>query len=212
MKKTYPSLNNLQISSDKPTLICDADEVIFDFMHDFELFLKKNNLFFNWKSYALTGNILKNNRTSLNEDEIKDLINKFFKKCTLDMKLVRNASKTLNTIANKFNIIILSNIPFEFYNLRLKALKKNNLNFPFFANKGEKGTPCSNIFKINRTQTWFIDDSPYQVSSVKGKEPNIKTILFIENSKLARLVKDKDNYDFYSTSWSKNKYILLNKI
>ena len=42
------------------------------------MFLKKKKLFFNWKSYALTGNIFKDNNHSLDEIEVKELINNFF--------------------------------------------------------------------------------------------------------------------------------------
>ena len=69
--------------------------------------------------------------------------------------------------------------------------RPRNLDYPFFANKGEKGTPCSNIFKVHKQQTWFIDDSPYQILAVKKKTPKIKTILFIDNSKLAKLLQNK---------------------
>ncbi|MBF96624.1 MAG: hypothetical protein CFH34_00800 [Alphaproteobacteria bacterium MarineAlpha9_Bin4] len=211
MQNTFPSLNSLKLNPYRPTLICDADQVIFDFMYDFQNFLKIKKLFFNWKSYALTSNILKNDNSSLNEEEIKELINNFFKKFTLKMTVIRGSIKTLNKISKYFNIVVLSNIPFEYYDLRLNALNNNNLNFPFFANKGEKGTASSHIFNFNKNQTWFIDDSPFQVSSVIKKEPNIKTILFIENTKLAKLIKNKNNCDFYSTSWLKNEKILLNQ-
>ena len=36
--------------------------------------------------------------------------------------------------------------------------------------------------------------------------------LFIENNKLAKLISDKDDCDFYSTNWKKNESILLNNI
>ena len=86
------------------------------------------------------------------------------------MKLVNGAKKSLDKISKKFNIIILSNIPFEYYGLRKTALSKNRIDFPFFANRGEKGTPSSIIAKLNDNHTWFIDDSPSQVSSVRKKE------------------------------------------
>ena len=87
----------------------------------------------------------------------------------------------------------------------------HSLNFPFYANKGEKGTACSIICQLNKKETWFIDDSPLQVSSVRKKNKNIKTILFIENYKLARLIKNKKDCDFYSTNWKNNEKILLNR-
>ena len=128
------------------------------------------------------------------------------------MKLVNGAKRSLHKISEKFNIIILSNIPFEFYELRKCALDKNGLNFPFFANRGEKGTPSSIISNLHNNQTWFIDDSPSQVSSVRKKNINIKTILFIENNKLAKLIKNKEDCDFYSTNWKKNEKILFDNI
>ncbi len=211
MEKTYPSLEKLEIQdNNKPTLICDADEVIFNFMHDFLIFLKKKELFFNWKSYALTGNILQHNNKPLNSNEVKNLIIKFFESCTLNMKLINGAESSLKKISKYFNIIILSNIPFQFYYIRKNALINNNLNFPFFANTGEKGTACSTMLNIFKKKVWFIDDSPIQIESVKKKEPIIKTILFIDNKKLAKLVNNKNNCDFYSTNWSFNKKILLN--
>ena len=212
MKKTLPSLNSLKKIDNRPTLICDADQVIFDFMNDFLIFLKSNNLSFNWDTYALTGNIVRENKHALSEEEIKELINFFFKKHTINMKLVNGAKKSLDKISKKFNIIILSNIPFEYYGLRKTALSKNRIDFPFFANRGEKGTPSSIIAKLNDNHTWFIDDSPSQVSSVRKKNLNIKTILFIENLKLAKLIKNKEDCDFYSTSWKNNEKILFNRI
>ena len=61
-----------------PTLICDADEVIFDFMNEFLIFMKQNDLKFNWKSYALTGNIIKKNKIPLNEYEVKSAYKQIF--------------------------------------------------------------------------------------------------------------------------------------
>ena len=43
LEKTFPVLNSIEILNSKPTLICDADEVIFDFMNELLIFLKKIN-------------------------------------------------------------------------------------------------------------------------------------------------------------------------
>ncbi len=210
MQKTYPSIKDLHLNEHMPTLICDADEVIFDFMNEFLIFMKQNDLKFNWKSYALTGNIIKKNKIPLNEYEVKALINKFFKNCTLTMNTVNGVVNAFKKISKYYNIVILSNIPFEFYNLRKKALIKNNLVYPFFANTGEKGSTSSYIFSKLKKKTWFIDDSPFQVSSVRKKQPKIRTILFVANTKLAKLIIDKKEYDFYTTNWTQNTEILLN--
>ena len=77
MEKTFPVLNSIEILRDKPTLICDADEVIFDFMNELLTFLKKNKLSFNWASYALTGNIIKKDKKPLDEKAVKELLSLF---------------------------------------------------------------------------------------------------------------------------------------
>ena len=190
-------------------LICDADEVIFDFMYGFENFLEKKSFKFLWRSYALTGNIVDKNNKPINEVQVKTLINNFFNECTLNLKLVKSAKNSLHKIAKKYQILILSNIPFEFYGKRLKALEKSGLFFPFFANQGGKGKVCSYLFNNFKNKVWFIDDSPMQIKSVKQANKNINTILYIENNKLAKLARGKESCDYYSTSWLINEKILL---
>ncbi len=132
----------------------------------------------------------------------------FLKKKTTSMELVKDASYSLRALADRFNIVILSNIPFQFYEKRKKALIKYNLNFPFFANKGPKGKAVKHISKIYKGDLWFIDDSPYQVKSVKLETEKTNTILFISNKKLERLMNNKNYGDFFSNTWKKNVQII----
>ena len=212
MYNTYPELNTLQLSNkNKPLIVCDADEVIFDFMNSFERYLQSNSLHFSWKSYALNGNILNNNNKAIDKDEVHNIINNFFKNKTVSMELVNGAKTSLHKLAESFNILILSNIPFEFYKKRKIALKKYDLNFPFFANKGPKGKTLDYISQIHKGNIWFIDDSPYQIKSVKQEANNINTILFINNKKLEDLINNKKYGDFFSNTWEKNIEIILNE-
>ena len=210
MYKTFPELSTLKINNaSKPLIICDADEVIFDFMNSFENYLHNNSFYFSWNSYALNGNILNNNNKAINKDEVHNIINSFFKIKTSKMKLVKGAKSSLRKLAQSFNIIILSNIPFEFYKERKNALKKYDLNFPFFANKGPKGKAVAYISKMFKGDIWFIDDSPYQIKSVKQEAKNINTILFISNKKLEDLINSKNYGDFFSNTWEENTKIIL---
>ena len=208
---TYPKLTTFKITKDKPLIVCDADEVIFDFMNSFETYLHTKDLYFNWKSYALQGNILNDKNEALNKKQITDIIHDFFMCETESMDLVEGAVKSLQKLAVQYNIIILSNIPFKFYEKRKVALKKYGMNFPFFANTGPKGKAVKYLSDIHKGQTWFIDDSPYQIKSVKLEEENISTILFIGNSKLEALIKNKKKYcDYFSNKWKDNIKTILN--
>ena len=207
---TYPDIDISLLNNNKPLLVCDADEVIFDFMTSFESYLNRQNLFFSWSSYALEGNILDKNKKEIHKDFIKEIINDFFKANTATMNLMNGAKKSIKKLSSTFNIIVLSNIPCNFYNDRLKALKKNNLNFPFYANKGPKGKVMKKIALEFKNNIWFIDDSPFQIKSVQLAEKRIKTILFVGNSKLEKLIQHRRHWDFFSNKWKKNEEILLN--
>ena len=113
---TFPKLITYKIIKDKPLIVCDADEVIFDFMYSFENYLHAKNLYFNWKSYALEGNILNDKNEALNKSQISDTINSFFMNKTESMSLVEGAVNSLQILSEQHNIIILSNIPFKFLN------------------------------------------------------------------------------------------------
>ena len=122
---TFPKLITYKIIKDKPLIVCDADEVIFDFMYSFEKYLHAKSLYFNWKSYALEGNILNNKNEALNKSQITDTINNFFMHETESMSLVEGAANSLKILSKQNSIIILSNIPFKFYEKRKMALKKD---------------------------------------------------------------------------------------
>ena len=204
-----PDIEKLNFKSVKPILICDADEVIFDFMNTFVNFLEKYNLKFIWRSYALDGNIVDKNNKAVDEKNVKDILFSFFKKNTLNMKLVSGAKESLNKISTYYNIIILSNIPSEFYKLRFEALESHNIHYPFFVNIGGKGNVCSMISERFKVLTWFIDDSPYQIASVKKKSQSIKTILYVQNKKLSKLINHKRCWDFFSDTWKNNEKLLI---
>ena len=208
---TYPKLNTFKIIKDKPLIVCDADEVIFDFMNSFETYLHSKGLYFNWKSYALEGNILNDKNQALSKNQITNIIHNFFMCRTESMDLVEGAVKSLQKLSRKYNIIILSNIPFKFYEKRRIALKKCGINFPFFANTGPKGKAVKYLSDIHKGKIWFIDDSPYQIKSVKLEEKNVNTILFVGNSKLESLIKSKNKYcDHFSNKWEDNIKTILN--
>jgi len=209
-KNTHPDIKKLVINNNKPLIVCDADEVIFDFMSTFEIFLKSNNLYFNWKSYALNGNILNKNKIAIKDKEVKNILKAFFSEKTLSMPLIFGAKKSLEKLSKKYSIIILSNIPHEFYNARKQALNSHNIKFPFFSNKGPKGKTVEFLANGITKNIWFIDDSPHQIKSVKNYNENINTILFVNNLKLKRLINHRICWDFFSSKWQTNVNILLN--
>ena len=91
---------NIKINPNLPLLICDADEVIFEFMNTFENFLRLNNLYFSYESFKLNGNIkeIKNNK-ALESKKISLFIDNFFKKHTYTQKLIKDSKITLEELS-----------------------------------------------------------------------------------------------------------------
>ncbi len=179
-------------------------------MDSFVNFLANREYSFIWRSYALTGNIIDKFGDAISEKNVKKLINNFFKNCAENLKLVNGSKDSILKLAGFYNILILSNIPFQYYDLRLKALINNKLDFPFYANAGKKGKVCSYLYNKFKLPVWFIDDSPMQIDSASKEKCNINTILYIENKKLAKLVEYPKCWDYYTNTWKKNEKILLN--
>ena len=211
MPNTLPSINSIKIKNSSPLIICDADEVIFKFMDSFEIYLKTLSLHFNWKSYALSKNIIKKDGTSVKNNEIKNLISSFFKDYTLQMKPVKGAVEGLNRLSSIYDIIILSNIPHEYYKTRIDALKNIDINFTFISNKGEKGKADKELTKNIKKKCWFIDDSPSQILSVNKEAPKVKTLHFLPNKKLLSLIK-KHKYTFSTIeNWKKLEQMIVSE-
>ena len=110
------------------------------------------------------------------------------------------------------NIIILSNIP-EIYALdRYNYLKKNNMNYNFLFNKGPKGNICIKLKQLTSKRTFFMDDLPNQLKSVKKISKEITTIHFLQNKKLLKILPKNIECDHKARDWLEAKNIILKNI
>ena len=73
-----PQLAELSLDPGRPLLISDADEVLFDFMAAFVGYVEEQGHYYDWKTFALTGNIRRpSDHTALSPAEVRDLISTF---------------------------------------------------------------------------------------------------------------------------------------
>ena len=204
---------NIKINPNLPLLICDADEVIFEFMNTFENFLRSNNLYFSYESFKLNGNIkeIKNNK-ALENNKISLLIDNFFKKHTYTQKLIKDSKITLEELSKQIGIVILTNMPNKYVINRVKALENNGMFYDVIANKGGKGQICAELEKKTDNSVFFIDDSPNQIASVAYKTKNIFKIHFLQNPKLLKILPQVNESDYNTHDWREIKEIILSNI
>ena len=104
----------LALRTDRPLIIADADEVLFQFMAKFLEFLEANNYRFDWSSFALTGNIRDADTDEVIEGRvIGKLMPRFFSEHAASMEPVADAAQVLQRLSERAEIIVLSNVPLD---------------------------------------------------------------------------------------------------
>ena len=204
---------SLKIDNNLPLLICDADEVIFEFMENFDNYLQLNDMYFSYESFKLNGNIFnKKNNIVINNIYIPSIISKFFEEYALKMPLIKGAKSALKKLSKVMNIIILSNIPKTYAANRIQCLNNNDMHYQLISNDGPKNIKCLELEKLTNKKVFFVDDLPNQISSVSSNCKNITTIHFLQNKKLLKIVPEVKNCDYKVNNWEEILKIIYNNI
>ena len=133
-------IDAIRVERGRPLIICDADEVIADFIGGFEPFLHGRGLYFNWASYRLNGNIRRRaDGTPADADEIRALIAGFYDACIDTLAPVDGAVAALAALAHRAGVVVLSNQPPDQRERREAWLARLGIGFPTVANAGPKG-------------------------------------------------------------------------
>ncbi|MEH6474983.1 MAG: hypothetical protein V7727_04805, partial [Sneathiella sp.] len=95
-----PQLDAITIQIDRPLIITDADEVLFGFMQGLEIFLEEQEMFFDWASFALHGNIRqKSDKNPVEAEKIPGLLEQFFDEYAHRLPPVEGAAEHLQKLS-----------------------------------------------------------------------------------------------------------------
>lgn len=210
--ETKSLIEELSLDSDRPLIISDADEVIFElFMHMFTYFEQNG---YRFTGSSLIGFEIMDHFYHLKTNEQIDpkvfieIITQFFAVQGDHMPMVENAFENLMHLSESCQIIILTNAPHDYREKRIEIYKTHGINFPIITNVGNKLAAVSQIVKNHNAQVFFIDDSPEHHISIIEHIPHIKCVHFIGDKEYAKLVSDVDDVHFKSTDWNEvNQYI-----
>jgi len=182
-------LAGLSLRSGQPLLIVDADEVLFYFMRGLEVFLAGRDLYFDWASYALHGNIRQRKDDSpVDAETLHPLLQRFFAEATELMDPVDGAADALAALSASAQIVVLSNVPMAAHAARSRALVKHGMAFPLIANAGPKGPAVAAMMQRVAAPAVFIDDIPHNHSSVAECAPAVHRLHFVADPRLAALL------------------------
>lgn len=182
-------IEQITVSREKPLLICDADEVLLQFVKALESFLVDNDHYLDVSSFALTGNIRrKADDVPADAAQVRDLIGAFFAAKAEHIPAVPGAADALNRLAERAQIVIVSNIPLAQRESRLKGLARQDMPYPLIANSGGKGAVVRRLADQVSAPVLFIDDIPQNISSVAESANHVHRIHFIADPRLAGML------------------------
>lgn len=185
-----------------PLVIADADEVLFYFMRGLERFLESQGLYFDWQSYALYGNIRRRDDESpVAAEALHPLLEQFFAEATELLEPVEDAATSLARLAERCQVVVLSNVPLPARAARERALNRHGMAYPLIANSGPKGPAVAALTAMTAGPAMFIDDIPHNHSSVAKMAPAVHRLHFIADRRLAALLGTAPDCHHRAESW-----------
>ena len=182
-------------------VIVDADEVLLRFVDGFDRFLREKSLFLDLSSYRLHGNVKRlDDATPILDVEVTALLDEFREELD-SLNIVEGAANALSTIAQRADIVVLTNIAPIQAPARLRNLATHGLNFPIVANSGLKG-PAVKALAVRAAQAFFIDDIPQHLASVAEAAPEVFRIHLIGDERLKPLLPPAPHAHLRAQDWA----------
>jgi hypothetical protein len=179
----------LKLDARRPLVICDADEVLLQFLVGLERFLLRRNRKLVLKSFAIHGNVVDaTSGETVTHDEVTELLKDFFKYDTEHLDPVPGAADALRALGLTAQIVILTNLPETSRETRRLHLASHGMDYPVIAGSGPKGPIVRDLIKGLKGPVVFIDDLPPHLTSVAQEAPRVHRLHFVADRRLARLI------------------------
>jgi hypothetical protein len=172
----------------RPRLILDCDEVILEFAGPFAQWLREaRDVELKFDSFALVGNMrhLSDGR-AVDMSEFPALLDGFFEHGQRLQKPAEGAVEVLTSLSHDFDLIVLTNIPAAWRDIRLEVLREHGLDVPVHANDGPKGRMVKQLAGDRRAV--FVDDLPPHHSSALKHAPDVGRLHMVADATLQGLI------------------------
>lgn len=182
-------VSGIELDRSRPLIVCDADEVLLQFMVGLERFLGTRGCYFDLQSFRIHGNVKSAaTREPVADDEVSKLLSAFFDEDTGKLDVVPGAAEALKDLSRTAQIVILSNLPERSREARIANLAGHGIPYPVIAGSGPKGLILKEMLQGFERDVVFIDDLPPHISSVAAETPQVHRLHFIADPRLAKLL------------------------
>lgn len=181
---SFADAASIPLTTARPLLIVDADEVLLLFADGFDNFLSDRGLYLDFSSYRLHGNVRRRDDDAvLPDDEVSDLLEQF--RAEFDsLRAVEGAVHTIAELKPLLQIVVLSNMTQAHIAPRLRNLTLHGLDLPLVINSGLKGPAVKTLADRAGKPVFFVDDIPQHLASVAEAAPDVIRIHLIGDERL----------------------------
>lgn len=186
---TLTAIEALDLRTDRPLIVCDADEVLVRFAAGLERYLATEDLWLDLRSFALTGNIKQRSTgRALDQGEVSALLKRFYASETERLEPVAGAAAALEVLAERCRVVVLSNVPEIAREARRRWLAAHGMPYPVVANRGLKGAALQQMAARSGRPAVFFDDLPHNIADAARCLPEGVLVHFVADERLARLL------------------------
>ena len=205
-------IETLELNPDRPLIISDADEVLLQFMRQFEIYLDRNDMWIDLSSFRLQGNIKYKGSDEAVDMTNRNIINDFFAAETLNFSPVEGAAESLNALSKEAQIIILTNLPLAQKSERQINLSKHGMDYPVIVGSGLKGPAVKSLGEKINAPLFFLDDIPHNINSVAEYVPTSGRIHMIADPRLSKLIGAAEGASARIDQWQEAQAWILDKL
>tara|TARA_A200000113_G_scaffold172311_2_gene157280 strand:- start:35 stop:685 length:651 start_codon:yes stop_codon:yes gene_type:complete len=205
-------IETLELDPDRPLVISDADEVLLQFMRQFEVYLDRNDMWIDLSSFRLQGNIKYKGSDEAVDMTNRNIIDDFFAAETLNFSPVDGAAEALTALSKEAQVIILTNLPLAQKKERQINLSKHGMDYPVIVGSGLKGPAVKSLGDKINAPLFFLDDIPHNINSVAEYVPMSGRIHMIADPRLSKLIGAAEGASARIDQWHEAQNWILDKI
>lgn len=205
-------IETLELDPDRPLVISDADEVLLQFMRQFEIYLDRNDMWIDLSSFRLQGNIKYKGSDEAVDMTNRNIIDDFFAAETLNFSPVEGAAEALTALSKEAQIIILTNLPLAQKSERQINLSKHGMDYPVIVGSGLKGPAVKSLGEKINAPLFFLDDIPHNINSVAEYVPTSGRIHMIADPRLSKLIGAAEGASARIDQWQEAQAWILDKL
>ena len=171
----------------RPLLICDCDEVLLHMVRHFGVWLReRHDIAFAPDGGDFANSMTRADGSTIAREEMWGLIRQFFPAEMDRQTLVPHAREALAALAERADIVILTNLEDDCRGARITQLERFGIAHRVETNQGGKGDPVARLVaEHGNPVTVFVDDLAVHHHSVARHAPGVHRLHMVSEPSIA---------------------------